>query len=80
MLNGARGVAKEALPAVVTVPAGRVVATVQAHPSALPAGQLVQLHVEPAATRVQVAVARCNERRCVSNESTSPETSIIILG
>jgi len=51
-----------ALLAVVAVAAGRVVAAVEADPSALAARQLVQLHVEATAPGVQVAVTRCRER------------------
>ena len=59
VLDGPAAVAEEALPAVVTVPAGRVVPAVEADATALPARQLVQLHVEPTPPRVQVTVARC---------------------
>ena len=52
MLDGPSAVPEEALPAVVAVPAGRVVAAVEADAAALPPGQLVQLHVEATATRV----------------------------
>ena len=48
----------EALLAVVAVPAGRVVPAVHAHASTLTARQLIQLHVEPAAPRMQVTVTR----------------------
>ena len=57
VLNGSAAIPEEALPAVVAVPAGRVVPTVETHAAALPTRQLVQLHVEPAAASVQVTVA-----------------------
>lgn len=52
----------EALLAVVAVAPRGVVAAVHADPSALPARQLVQLHVESTAPGVQVAVTRCGQQ------------------
>ena len=52
-----------ALLAVVAVAPRRVVATVEADPSALPPRQLVQLHVEATAAGVQVAVTGCLRKR-----------------
>ena len=46
--------------AVVAVPACRVVATLDTHPPAASTGQKVHLLAEAAASRVLVAVARCN--------------------
>lgn len=57
--DGLAEVAVEALLAVVAVPARRVVPAVEADAAALAPRQLVQLHVEAAAPRVQVAVAGC---------------------
>lgn len=59
MSNGLAGVAIVAFLAVVAVPAGGVVAALEAHAAARASRQLVQLHVEAAAARVQVAVACC---------------------
>ena len=61
MGDGSGHVPVEALLAVVAVAPRRVVAAVHADAAALAARQLVQLHVEPAAPRVKVAVACCGE-------------------
>lgn len=61
--DGPGHVPVKALLAVVAVAACRVVAAVHADASALPPRQLVQLHVESAASRVEVAVARCRGKR-----------------
>lgn len=63
MGDGLGQVSVVALFAVVAVAAGCVVAAVEAHASALPARQFVQLHVEAASPGVEVAVAGCGERR-----------------
>lgn len=52
-----------ALLAVVAVAPRCVVATVEADSSALPPRQLVQLHVEAAASGVKVAVTGCGLKR-----------------
>lgn len=61
--DGPGHVSVEALLAVVAVAACGVVTAVHAHASALPPRQLIQLHVESAAARVEVAVARCRGKR-----------------
>lgn len=61
--DGLAEVAVEALLAVVAVPARRVVPAVEADAAALAPRQLVQLHVEAAAPRVQVAVAGWERQR-----------------
>lgn len=63
MSDGPGHVSVKALLAVVAVTACSVVATVHAHSSALPPRQLIQLHVESAATGMEVAVARCRRKR-----------------
>lgn len=63
MGDGPGHVPVKALLAVVAVAACGVVAAVHADPSTLPPRQLVQLHVESAAAGVEVAVARCGEKR-----------------
>lgn len=63
MCDGPGHISVKALLAVVAVAARGVVAAVHADPSALPPRQLVQLHVESAAAGVEVAVARCEEKR-----------------
>lgn len=63
MGDGLAEVAVEALLAVVAVPARRVVPAVEADAAALAPRQLVQLHVEAAAPRVQVAVAGWERQR-----------------
>lgn len=60
MCYGLSGIPVVSLLAVVTVPSGREVSTLEAHATAHPSGQLVQLHVEPASFRVLVAVTGCN--------------------
>ena len=57
MRDGFGHVSVVSLLAVVAVASGRVVAAVQTHAAAPPARQLVQLHVEAAATSVKVTVA-----------------------
>lgn len=61
--DGPGHVSVKALLAIVAVAARGVVAAVHADPSTLPPRQLVQLHVESAAAGVEVAVARCRERK-----------------
>ncbi len=56
---GSCHVSVKALLAVVAVAACSVVAAVHADPSALSPRQLIQLHVESAATGMEVAVTRC---------------------
>lgn len=60
--DGLAEVPVEALLAVVAVPPRRVVPAVEADATALPARELVQLHVEAATPSVQVAVAGCEGR------------------
>lgn len=61
--DGLGQVSVVALFAVVAVAPGCVVATVETNAAALPARQLVQLHVEAASPGVKVAVTGCGERR-----------------
>lgn len=61
--DGPGHVSVKALLAVVAVATCRVVATVHAHAAALPPRQLIQLHVEPTAAGMEVAVARCRRKR-----------------
>lgn len=63
MSDGPGHVPVKALLAVVAVAACGVVAAVHAHTSALPPRQLIQLHVESTAARMEVAVARCTGKR-----------------
>lgn len=63
MSDGPGHVSVEALLAVVAMAACGVVAAVHAYTSALPPRQLIQLHVESTATRMEVAVARCRGKR-----------------
>lgn len=63
MSDGPGHVSVKALLAVVAVATCGVVATVHAHAAALPPRQLIQLHVESAATGMEVAVARCRRKR-----------------
>lgn len=58
MSNGFGGVAVIAFFAVVAVPAGGVVAALEAHAAARATRQLVKFHVEAAPACVQVAIAR----------------------
>lgn len=60
--DGLAEVPVEALLAVVAVPPRGVVPAVEADSAALPARELVELHVEAAAPGVQVAVAGCKGR------------------
>ena len=55
-------VAVVALLAVMAVAAGRVVPALEAHATAHPTGQFEQLHVEPATPRMQITLARCNQK------------------
>lgn len=68
--DGLAEVPVEALLAVVAVPPSRVVSAVEANAAALPAGQLIQLHVEAAAPSVQVAVAGCKGAECQQGQLT----------
>lgn len=61
--DGPGHVPVKALLAVVAVAACGVVAAVHADTSALPPRQLIQLHVESTASRMEVAVARCRGKR-----------------
>lgn len=63
MSDGPGHVSVKALLAVVAVATCSVVATVHAHAAALPPRQLIQLHVEPTAAGMEVAVARCRRKR-----------------
>lgn len=63
MRDGLGHVPVVTLLAVVAVAPRRVVATVETDAATSAARQLVQLHVESAATGVQVAVARWGESR-----------------
>lgn len=53
------GVAVEALPAVVAVAPGRIVATIHADAARDASGQLEYFHVEAASSRMIVAVTGC---------------------
>ena len=60
MGDGPVGVLEEALFAVLAVPPRCVVPTVDADPTALVPGELVDLHVETTSLRVEVTVAGWN--------------------
>lgn len=63
MRDGLSGIPVVALAAVVAVPAGGVVPALEADAPGGPPRQLVQLHVEPAAARVPVAVTFWGRKR-----------------